>query len=80
MDEWYNKAEKSNKGHKSSPYRILDEVQLMRSRIDLLDLCRDIVEEDENVIFIKDRKETPPTKLLVQESKKLRRLSALIEE
>ena len=73
MDKWYNKAEKSNKEHKSSLYRRSDRVQLMRSKANLLDLYRELVKEDKNVIFIKDRKESSSVKMLLLETKRLKR-------
>ena len=61
MDKWNKKATASNREYNTSPYRKSDGVLLIRTEAEsvILDLpYKESVEEDD-IIFIKDREQTP---------------------
>ena len=59
LEKQNKKANLSNKSYSSSPYRRLDEVQLMKSgREVILDFLNKESIDEEDIIFIKDRDST----------------------
>ena len=79
IEKWYKQTEASNKEYNISSYRKSDEVLLIRSGSVVLDLPNKKSVEDEDIIFIKDRKEIPKL-VLIEKVKKHKRLLSTREE